>query len=137
MSIATVTALLDAAVLANTSATTAFTEPYLRRQAIPAGETWVVGSAEVVGIDRRTANINYVVVLFTYTILHHLADYTDSNTYRIGDMQTDQEYLMDPNTYLVAGVMEVLDDGTVELDRLKRDENIMEYSVSVQLSIVP
>ena len=137
MSVSSVAALLDAAVLANTSATTAFTEPYLRRQAIPAGETWVVSSIEIIGIDRRASNLNYVVALFTFTILHHLSDYTDSNTYRTTDMQTDQEYLMDPNTYRVAGVKEVLDDGTVELDRLQRFENIMEYSVSVQLSIVP
>jgi hypothetical protein len=137
MSVSSVATLLDAAVLAGTSATTAFTAPYWRRQAVPAGETWVVSTVEIVGIDRRTSNLNYVVALFSFTILHHLSDSTDSNTYRTGDMQTDQEFLMDPNTYRVAGVKEVLDGGVVEMDRLQRIANIMEYTVSVQLSLVP
>jgi len=135
VSVSSVGALLDTAVLANTSATTAFTAPYWRRQAIPAGETWVTSDIEIVGVDRRDSDISYVAGLFTFTMLHHLSDHTDSNTYRVGDMQTDQEYLMDSLNYDVAGVYEVLD--VPELDRLQRFENIMEYSVSVQLSIVP
>jgi hypothetical protein len=133
MSVASVTALLDAAVLANTSATTAFDAPHWRRQAIPAGE--ITRSAEVVGFDRRDSNVSYVAVQYTYWILHHLADATDTRTYALGSVPTDQEYLMDTNTYRVAGVREVLD--VPELDVLQRIGNVMEYSVSAQVSIVP
>lgn len=135
MSIASVTALLNAAVLANTTATTAFTAPYWRRQRIPSGETWVASMVEIAGVDRRDANVAYVVAQFTFLILHHLSDPTDSNTYRTTDMQADQAYLMDPMTYLVAGVRRVID--VPELEPVTRIENILEYAVSVQLSVLP
>jgi hypothetical protein len=135
MSVSSVATLLDAAVLAGTSATTAFGAPLWRRQAIPAGETWVTRSCEIVGFDRRDSSVSYVSAQFTFTILHHLSDPTVTATYVTGAMRTDQEYLMDTNSYRVAGVREVLD--VPELELLSRIGNVMEYSVSVQLSIVP
>lgn len=137
MSLTSVGGLLTLSFVANTSVTIdqIFAAPYARRQAFPVGETWMSVFVEVAGVDRRDSNVSYEVGLYSFIFLYHLPDYSDSSTYRTTTMLTDQSFLMDPNSWRVAGVYELR--AVPELTPVERFGNVMEYTVSAQLSISP
>ena len=105
----------------------------MRQQRIPVGATYFTGYQVVPGFDRRDSNIGYTVTRYSTIMVHNLADPTNETTYLKGDMLTDQAILMDRDFYDVAGVYEVLE--VPELDLPERVGNVIEYTVSVQLSL--
>ena len=133
MSIASVSLLITAKVIANTSVTVVFSNPMWRRQRIPVGATYGTGVTKVAGFWQN-ANLKNPVVEFEARILHNLADPTDENTYKSGAMLTDMALLMDPSFYRVGGVRGVI--GNPELEPPERIGNVYEYAVTVQLVIV-
>ena len=135
MSVNSVGAALLVKIITNTGVIDSgdvFGDYFSRRQSIPADEWWMSGDAQVVGVDRRDAQISYLIVVYRYIFVYHLPD---PITWDASQMQADQTWLMDPLNWIVSGVYEVYDNPELEL--ITRTGNVMEYGVSVQLSINP
>jgi hypothetical protein len=135
MSVTSVTILLVAKILSETSVTLVFSNPLARRYRIPPGATYATGVDYVAGVDRRDSNIEYQIMQYNPVILHGLATPDGENTYKSGAMLTDQAILMDPDFWKVAGVYEVI--GVPELTPPERIGNVYEYTVSAQVAINP
>jgi hypothetical protein len=122
-------------VLSDTTVTAWHALPLARREPVPVGETHATGIFNVTGLDATQSNINRCVASMVITILHHLADPHDENTYKTGDMIADQQVLTDRGWWRsLAGVY----DATIpELDEAERIGNIYEYNVVATVSIVP
>ena len=124
-------------VLAQTSSTGLALNTLGRRYKIPVGSTYNCGVSVVIGIDRRDPNVTYHILSIQTTMLHHLSDPNNESVYHVGDMRTDIALLMNPNWYatLHSSVNEVID--VPELTFPVRIGNVIEYTVTAQLSIVP
>lgn len=126
--------LLISAVIAQTSVTAFITNPLRRTEKLTAGQT-LGASMPVAAGSVSDSNTNYPVGEYSIAVLHRLADPSDEETYREGAMATDQAVLMAPSFWRVTGIKEVVE--VPEMDRPERIGNIIEYTVSVQLAIVP
>jgi hypothetical protein len=133
MSLASVNILLIAKTLSLTSAAQAYGNPLSRNERVPVGTTYFTGVRVVAGFDRRDSNIGYTVYEFDGQMVHNLADPTDEDAYMNSTMLTDQQVLMDPDFFRVAGVYEVI--SVPELTPPERTGNVIEYSVTVQLAL--
>jgi len=124
-----------AKVLTQTTATAAVTRPLDNKFRIPVGATYVKGLAVEVG-STGDSNNTYVVGNYSVTVVHHLSDPEDSNTYLSGDALTDQHVLMQKSFWrTISGVHELLDGP--ELTLPTRVGNVIEYTVRAQVSISP
>jgi hypothetical protein len=134
---ATVASAISTAVLAGTSATAATINREARTETIAAGATKVQILSSVVGRD-GDSNTSRLVAEYDVKMLHRLSDPTDDATYLDGDALTDQAVLMVPSFFRdLSGVKEVGSLPALAAPTRPRPGNVIEYTVTVQLSIVP
>jgi hypothetical protein len=134
-SVATVRTAMEAALVAQLSVAAIVARPLSRDEAIPVGVTRASVVA-VVGGFAPDSNTNFVLGNYVITIAHRLTDATDEDTYLDGDMLTDQTILM-ANSFFrgLSGVKDV--EVGPDVDEVSRTGNVLEYTVTVQLLIVP
>ena len=134
--IATVRDALETAVLAGTSATLALRKPLSKDARIPAGATYLRILAVAIGRD-GDSNESRLVGQYAVTMTHYLADSLNENAYLVGDAATDQAVLMvEPFWRALAGVHHVFETPELTLPERPRPGNVVEYTVTTQLSIV-
>ena len=134
---ASVATAIQTKVLANTSATAAIANPLSTLEALAAGATKMQTLSVTVGQD-HDSNVSRVVASYDIKMLHRLSDPTDEATYLNGNALTDQAVLMVPSFFrTVTGVKEVIDGPELTKPTRDRPGNVIEYTVTVQLSIVP
>lgn len=132
---ATVAAALATKVVANTSASAATANRESRRETIAAGATKAQILSVAVGQD-HDSNTSRLVAEYDIKMLHLLSDATDDATYLDGNALTDQAALMVRSFYrTVSGVYEVVDGPEMTKPKRPRPGNVIEYTITVQLSI--
>lgn len=135
---ASIAALISTKVLANTTATAAIANPLSTLEALSAGATKAQILSVTVGQDLSNANDGRLVASYDVKMLHRLSDPTDEATYLNGNALADQAVLMVPSFFRdIAGVKEVIDGPELTKPTRDRPGNVIEYTVTVQLSIVP
>ena len=135
---ASIAALIATKVVANTAATAATASPISKTETLAAGVVKAQILSVTVGQDSSDANTSRLVASYDVTIVHMLSDATDDATYLNGSALTDQAVLMVPSFFGdIAGVKEVVDGPELTKPARARPGNVIEYTVTVQLSIVP
>lgn len=133
--VATVQTALETKLVANLTVAAIISNPLWRREAVPVGVT----RASVIGVVAGysgDSNETYVHGNYVITVVHRLTDPTDEDTYLKGDMKTDQAALMLRSFFRsLTGVNEV--EVAPEPDEVSRNGNVIEYTVTVQVSISP
>ena len=135
--VASVDTALRTAVLAATSATSAATRRLSKDYDIVAGATTIRTVAVPIGQD-SDSNVSRTVGHFAVTVSHKLSDATDEATYMTGSMVTDLAAITVRSFWRgVTGVIDVLEGPEVTLPERSRPGNVIEYTVTAQLSISP
>jgi hypothetical protein len=133
--VATVTAALKTKLVSDLSVAAIIGNPLWRREAVPAGVTRAAVLAVFAG-ETGDSNTSYAIGNIVVRIVRRLSSATDENTYLVGSMLTDQANLMDRTWWrAVTGVYDV--ERGPELDTVERQGNVIEYTVTVQVSIAP
>ena len=134
---ASVASVLETAVIAGTSATAATTNREAQTETLAAGATKAQILTMNVGQD-HDSNVSRLVAEYDVRMLHRLSTPLDDSTYLDGNAVTDQGALMVRSFYrALAGVHEVIDGPGATKPSRPRPGNVIEYTVTVQLSIVP
>lgn len=135
MSLGSVIIAAAAKVLAQTSATSGVNKPIGNDFSIPAGETYFRGVPLCPG-DEVDSNNTRQVLSYQISMIHNLSDPTNEGTYLLGDALSDQGILGAKSFWrTISGVHELLDGPEFTLP--ERIGNVIEYTISIQLSIDP
>lgn len=133
--VASVDTALRAAVLSATSATLAVEKPLSKMFDVPQGATYIRTLAVPIGQD-GDSNTSRTVGHFAVTVCHKLADSLDEDAYIAGDLVTDLAALTPLSFWRgITGVYAINDSPEVALP--ERVGNVIEYTVTAQLSIKP
>jgi hypothetical protein len=134
-SVATVRTAIEAKLVSNLTVAAIVTRALSRDEVIPAGVTRASVVPAVAGYT-PDSNTNYILGNYVITIAHRLTDGTDEDTYMDGNMLSDQALLMDKDFFrTLSGIKDVV--AGPEPDEVSRTGNVIEYTVTVQLLIVP
>jgi hypothetical protein len=134
--IASVNTALQTAVLSGTGASVVVAKPVSQDYAIAKGVTALTTLPVVVG-EVQDSNTGYLVGSFAIRMNHKLSDTETEDSYLTGDAVTDQAVIMVPSFYRdIAGVYEVVSVPAMDLPS-EPVGNVIEYTVTVQLSIQP
>jgi hypothetical protein len=126
---------LAAKVVSDTNINGVSANTLLRNHPVTPGQAVATISSAAVGYDRLDSNIRKVVASFAITVAYKLTTGQAESVYTTDDMLDDLEELMDPEFYRVTGVADVI--GVPELDLPKRIGRVIEYTVTMQVSISP
>ena len=133
--VASVDTALRTAVLAATTATLAIEKPLSKMFDVPAGATYIRTLAVPLGQD-GDSNTSRTVGHFSVTVCHRLADSLDEDAYIAGDLVTDLAALTPKSFWRdITGAYDIVDGPEVTLP--ERIGNVIEYTVTAQLSITP
>lgn len=129
-------ATANAAIISGTGATVTTVEALSNDFSVAAGVTLVRGVVSVVG-ETPDANNNNLTVQYSVDFVHHLADPNDEDAYLHGSALVDQAVVMVPSFWRgLAGVLDVIEAPGITLPP-ERTGNIIEYNVSVLVSLTP
>lgn len=135
MSAASVLAEIEAAVIAQTSVTAALATAVARNVTVTGTKCRVLPLGAGVSNDSNVTRQN---VAYKIEMLHKLSSPTDEDTYLTGNALTDQLVLMAAAFWRqgnLTGVYEIVDPPS--LDAPERIGNVIEYSVTATVALVP
>jgi hypothetical protein len=133
--ITTVRTALEAKLVSDLSVAAIVTRPLSRDEVIPAGVTRASVIPTVAGFA-PDSNTNYILGTYVITIAHRLTDGTDEDTYLDGSLATDQAALMARSFFRALSGVRAIEEGPTP-ESISRVGNVIEYTVTVQLVIVP